>query len=259
MRFSVITVAFNNLAGLRATQASIEWSRPALFEWIVIDGASTDGTAQYLATLHAPNVRYVSERDGGIYEAMNKGLALASGEYCIFMNGGDLFAGPDVLADIDRLIGDSAPVLIYGDSVEYAGQARWQKPARDPRWNFYSMFTHHQSIFYRRQAIAGGYDTASYRFGGDWALTARVLRHWPRRVLRYPGTVCCFERDGITQRDDRRATINAEHWRILRREIGLSPPVALFVWYLKRSTNGFRRLFPRVYNLLRFREVGKRC
>ena len=111
-RFSVITVCRNEALNIRATCESIISQGFEDFEWIVIDGASTDGTLDILHE-YAENIGVlISEPDTGIYDAMNKGAARAAGEYLIFMNGGDRFASTEALH-----LASEAPraQLLYGD------------------------------------------------------------------------------------------------------------------------------------------------
>ena len=254
MRFSVITVAFNNLSGLRATMESIDWRRCDLFQWIVVDGGSSDGSPEFLSRLAKLNFSFVSEPDRGIYDAMNKGIRMGVGQYCIFMNAGDCFAEGDVLARVDEMLGDRSPHIVYGDAIERDGDERWFKAARNPEKNFYSMFTHHQSIFYRSDLLRGGYDL-TYRFSADWAMTAHILATPGCDWLRFPGPVCLFERGGVSQSDDYRALIDREHWRICREESRLNPLSALLVWRVKRGFNALRRRFPHFYDQLRFKAL----
>ncbi|WP_256741123.1 glycosyltransferase, partial [Cronobacter sakazakii] len=93
MLLSVITVAWRNYEGVVKTWQSLAHLAQAPeieFEWIVVDGGSNDGTAQFLHDLDGQyNLRYVSEKDNGIYDAMNKGIAMANGRFAIFLNSGD--------------------------------------------------------------------------------------------------------------------------------------------------------------------------
>jgi hypothetical protein len=82
--FSIITITRNNASGLQETMRSISHQRFGDFEWIVIDGASGDGTTELLREAGLPQLSWLSEPDGGIYDAMNKGLARAGGAYCPF-------------------------------------------------------------------------------------------------------------------------------------------------------------------------------
>lgn len=251
MLFSVVTVTFNNLEGLQQTATSLP-TGCRLYEWIIIDGASQDGTAAWLRHQNREDLVWVCEPDCGIFDAMNKGIARARGEYVIFMNAGDTFASHAVLPALAALLGPARPDLIYGDSIErdMTGGA-WFKPARNPSWNRYAMFTHHQSIFYRRDRLAAGYDPA-YRFAGDWSLTSQILAYPERQLLRFPGVVCHFLRGGVSQRNEHRQQINEEHWRILRQEYRLALPLALFLYHGKLLANHFRNALPRLYDRLRF-------
>ncbi|VDC33963.1 glycosyltransferase family 2 protein [Pseudogemmobacter humi] len=254
MLFSVVTVTFNNLEGLRQTAASL----PAdcrLYEWIVIDGASRDGTAAWLSSQNRQDLLWVSEPDSGIFDAMNKGIMRARGDYVIFMNAGDAFASDDVLPALAAFLGTARPDLLYGDSIERdMTGGTWLKPARSPAWNRYAMFTHHQAILYRRDRLAAGYDPA-YRFAGDWSLTSRILACPGRQVLHFPGVICHFLRGGVSQRNDHRRRINAEHWRILRQEYRLALPLALLLYHGKLLANRFRHALPRLYDRIRFSDM----
>lgn len=251
LRFSIITVVYNNVEGLTKTFGSINWLEADLFEWVVVDGGSCDGTTEYIKGKNLKNIVYISEPDTGLYDAMNKGIRVSSGEYCIFMNGGDLFADGSVLKNVDQCIGVKTPLLVYGDSLEYYGRSIWLKKARSPKFNCYSMFTHHQAIFYRRVDLCDGYDL-SYRYGGDWALTTRLLRKAQGNLLFVDRPICRFLRGGITQRQDRRAEIDAEHWRICREEMQLGRISAWLVWSTKRLVNKIRCYFPKLYDIVRF-------
>lgn len=101
-RFSVITVTRNDLPGLRRTWASLATQTFGNFEWVVVDGASTDGTAEWLGSLVDPRVKWISEPDCGIYDAMNKGLRIAEGALLQFLNASDCLASIDVLELVDR-------------------------------------------------------------------------------------------------------------------------------------------------------------
>ncbi len=96
MLLSIITVAFRNLEGIvktpSASLAHLAQADDIAFEWIVVDGGSNDGTREYLENLNGIyNLRFVSEPDNGIYDAMNKGIAMAQGKFALFLNSGNIF------------------------------------------------------------------------------------------------------------------------------------------------------------------------
>ena len=102
VRLSVVTICLNPGEALQRTVESIA-ALAGSMEWIVVDGGSTDGTQERLRALSRPPDRLLSERDSGIANAFNKGIALATGDAICFMNAGDEFAGPDALTGlVDR-------------------------------------------------------------------------------------------------------------------------------------------------------------
>ncbi len=239
--FSLVTITKDNLGGLRATAQSLPPPNPDLYDWIVIDGASQDGTQAFLNTTHA---HWISEPDGGIYDAMNKGIGRTRGEYLLFLNAGDRLHSADTLTKIENAIGPSRPDFIYGDSLE-AGR---YKPARPHSKLAKGMFTHHQAMLYRREALGNlRYDT-SYKIAADYDFTAHFLylRHPPtcsedpfisprkRRngssafaeddgmIKKLTLPICIFEPGGVSQQN---ATIGRREQFEIRKKLGLCSPI----------------------------------
>lgn len=104
MKLSIITINYNNRTGLERTLQSVENQNTRDFEHVIIDGASTDGSAEDIRKYaeNKPNVIWVSEPDSGIYNAMNKGAKLASGEYLLFLNSGDDLYSSHVVQDFNK-------------------------------------------------------------------------------------------------------------------------------------------------------------
>jgi glycosyltransferase involved in cell wall biosynthesis len=100
MKLSIITICFNDLDGLKKTVESVRIQTFKDYEFLIIDGDSTDGTKDYLLAQSSTVTQFVSEKDSGIYDAMNKGIKLAKGEYCLFLNSGDFLADAQVLNDV---------------------------------------------------------------------------------------------------------------------------------------------------------------
>lgn len=129
MTISVITINRNSREGLLKTIRSVASQTVQPDEFIIIDGASTDGSADLL-TEYSESITYsVSEPDKGIYNAMNKGIAAAKGEYCIFMNSGDCFCGPDVIQRLkDSGVSED---IICGNARILEDPPRIKKPFED--------------------------------------------------------------------------------------------------------------------------------
>lgn len=180
---SVLVVCRNALADLRITLDSVRAQTFTFYETVVVDGASTDGTPRYLKQLGAEwreqgrTLRWISEPDAGIYDAMNKALALARGQYVWYVNAGDAIYDAGTL---QSLLGQGGTAdVFYGPTVLVDAQRHPVKttdvPDRlTPRSMRWGMAVSHQSFLVRR-ALAGPYDT-SYRLVADhdWILSCLV-------------------------------------------------------------------------------------
>jgi putative colanic acid biosynthesis glycosyltransferase len=164
---SVITVVRHDAVGLGRTMDSVASQTFHRREYIVVDGASTDGTRELLQRRSSEVSRWISEPDGGIYAAMNKGIRLASGEYVCFMNAGDRFASEDTLS---RML-DPAPrtELLWGDCIIESGAHEEYDSARDVlKYLHRQMTVSHQSLFVRRDALNRRPFDESFRIAADY-------------------------------------------------------------------------------------------
>ncbi len=115
MKLSVITINYNNASGLQKTTDSVLEQTWNNFEYIVIDGGSTDGSKEYIENYNDKLTYWVSEPDKGIYNAMNKGIEKANGEYLLFLNSGDYLNNPHVIEKL--LQGSNNEDIVYGDII----------------------------------------------------------------------------------------------------------------------------------------------
>jgi len=169
--FSIIVPCRNAAATLARTLASVSAQTEGDRELIVVDGASSDGSAEILAARRAEITRLVSEPDAGVYAAMNKGVRLASGAWLLFLGANDALLAPDVLARVRAGIG-GAKGGVYCGEAEYADGRVWLAP-RAPHVK-YRNFMHHQSSFYHRSLFAGdGYDER-FRIQADYDFNLRL-------------------------------------------------------------------------------------
>lgn len=140
MLLSIITVAFRNLEGIVKTHASLAHLAQVediSFEWIVVDGGSNDGTREYLENLNGIfNLRFVSEPDNGIYDAMNKGIAMAQGKFALFLNSGDIFH-QNAANFVRKLKMQKDNVMITGDALLDFGDGHKIKRSAKPGWYIY--------------------------------------------------------------------------------------------------------------------------
>lgn len=191
IRITVVTVAFNAREALEITIKSVAGQDYANLEYIVIDGGSADGSLEVIERHAADITRWVSEPDRGIYDAMNKGVAMATGDYCIFMNAGDTFVAPDtvntVVAGMER-----SDDVVYGDIVKNGVL----KPSLSPR-NCHKMFYCHQSAFTSTACLlAFPFDTA-HRYSADFK-QAKQLILAGKRFRHLPVAVAHFDTHGVS-------------------------------------------------------------
>ena len=114
-KISVITVCYQAVKTIAATIQSVLEQTDADMEYVIVDGGSTDGTLDRIRAVSDSRIQLISERDQGIYDAMNKGVRLCSGEYVIFINAGDLFADREVLHTAGQAMGRGKPDSLYGE------------------------------------------------------------------------------------------------------------------------------------------------
>jgi putative colanic acid biosynthesis glycosyltransferase len=256
VRFSVITIALNDLVGLRATKTSIDAQTLSDFEWIVVDGGSIDGTLEYLRQLDQPNCRWTSEPDDGLYYAMNKGLERATGEYAIFMNSGDRLAGKDVLARADKLLAQSEQPadLLFGDAYEETASGKLLlKPARSVDAIKRGMFTHHQAMMYARKAIGSMRYDCRFRMAADYHFTCRLLSRGARSL--YVGfPICIFQRAGFSESH---AEIGRREGLAVQKEVLRLGPVRRTYNHASFLASALMRTYMRsFYNRLRYRQAA---
>jgi glycosyltransferase involved in cell wall biosynthesis len=197
--FSVVTICRNERTRIEKTiQSVLSQTHPGV-EYVVIDGASVDGTLDIVQTYRANLTYFASEPDRGIYNAMNKGAAVASGDYLLFMNSGDHFASDDVLQRVsDAGLGDD---VIFGYVMNPEGIPKKRLgPARfEPLAYLASSTLPHQATFMRRQLFdeLGGFNE-SYRIVADYELLVRAAR-LRRSSFRYlPLCISIYDETGVS-------------------------------------------------------------
>ena len=169
--FSIITVVYNTKEDLKKTTESIQNQTFKNFEHVIIDGDSNDDTLEYIKSLEYNNVTYISEKDNGIYDAMNKGINLASGEYLLFLNAADTFTSDDVLKNITQGIEKENPKIIYGGANVCSEDGKFLSNLKSLILNkknlnrYATRVVCHQSIFVHKSVVKPYSD--EYRLKGE--------------------------------------------------------------------------------------------
>lgn len=223
---SVITITFNAARTLERTIASVERQDYKAIEYIIVDGGSTDGTLQIVGRHERTVSRCISEPDDGIYFAMNKGLAAATGEYVWFLNAGDEFAQPSTLSSV--MAAAAGADVVYGDTVVTAldgsviGGRRLAPPDSLTADSFRDgMLVCHQA-FVPRRSLCAPYDT-SFRFSADYDWCLKILLK-ARSVVNARQVVVRFLDGGFTKSHIVEGL--RERFTIMSRQFGFFPTLA---------------------------------
>lgn len=257
IRFSVVTITYNAERVLQRTFDSVLSQTYEGVEHLIVDGASKDGTVllaeQYKAKSDASEsghkVIILSEPDHGIYDAMNKGLTQASGDYIVYMNAGDFFPHADTLEKIvqhcqlNEQPTDELPGVLYGNTDIVDGEGHFLHPRRlQPpaklTWKSFrnGMLVCHQA-FYARTDIAKNqqYDTR-YRFSADVDWCIRVMKETERMGLALCNTkmvVANYTEEGATTQNHQASL--KERFDVMRRHYGLFTTLVMHAWFVIRS------------------------
>lgn len=253
----IATISYNNLIGLIRTYESIckiDMCDDINISWIVVDGASKDGTVEWLNKIK-PGFEYVwlSEKDSGIYNAMNKCISIlpCDNSYTIFMNSGDEFANSNFLKEFSRLAPSSTAVL--GDAFMAPIDSEvYLVKSRQVSLAWLGMPTSHQAMFFRNDFIKETMYDESFRLSGDYDLYCKsVVRshseHNPIVQLNVP--VCVFYLDGVSVK--KRINALKENYRTRRNVLNLSILFSSILYVAHFFHHYFKMCFPRLMRFIR--------
>ncbi|MBK8805458.1 MAG: glycosyltransferase [Bacteroidales bacterium] len=259
MLFSVITVTWNNLEGIKATHASLLGQDSKNWEWIIIDGNSTDGTKEWLKQLNLSACRWVSEPDSGIFDAMNKGISKAEADYIIFMNAGDEFYADNTLSDIENQIAKQTtkPLFIYGDAIDFTTEGNsFLKKAKSHKLLYKTMFTSHQSMFFNR-TFGEKHNVRyplEYKITGDYAYIALFLKNISNdsAVLKLDFPFCRFLLGGTNEIHRYKAL--KEDYKIRREIMGMGYVNAKKLYVMHFLHTKIKKNIPVIARILRYKK-----
>lgn len=233
--FSIITITYNAAETLAATLQSVAAQTFKGYEYIVVDGASKDDTVQ-MVQQSGLATKMVNEPDKGLYDAMNKGLRMAEGEYLIFLNAGDAFHAPDTLQCIAEAIGNNRPGVVYGETAivdaerKFVMMRRLRAPERLTWRSFKSgMLVCHQAFIARRD-IAPEYDL-QYRYSADVDWCIRCMKQTDE-LLNTHLTLIDYLNEGVTTRHHRASL--KERYAVMCKHYGTLPTALRHVGFAFR-------------------------
>ena len=262
MILSIITINYNNAAGLEKTMQSVLSQTSDDFEYVVIDGGSNDGSLDVIKRFEkefGTRINWVSERDKGIYNAMNKGIRKAQGEYLEFLNSGDCLVDDQV---VERMVGElikrNYPSIIYGNMLKSMPDG---KILRDRCFagevitlqGMYHGCLNHSPAYIRASLFEkyGLYDE-SLRICSDWKWYVSAIVLGTERPEYVDTDVTLFDMTGISETN--KGLLDSERSALLREMIPSGILADYDKWY--SSVNMIKRLskYPAVFNLVRFME-----
>lgn len=238
MKISIITVTYCAEATLERTLQSVAEQTYTDIEHLVIDGASKDGTLAIARRF--PHVKVVSEPDRGLYDAMNKGIGLATGEFLCFLNAGDRLHSADTIARV-AAAAESNTAVVYGDTaiVDGNGQFLHRRRLAPPErltWRSFrqGMLVCHQA-FYVNRAVVQPYDL-HYRFSADFDWCIRCMKEGERRGMRNVEVkeyVADYLNEGMTTANHKASLL--ERFGIMVRHYGWVSTIAQHIWFVARA------------------------
>lgn len=222
-KLSVITIVYNNVRDIERTVSSVLNQTYPNIEYIVVDGDSTDGTLEILKKYESRLSKLITEKDKGIYDAMNKGLAAATGDYVLFMNSGDELYAPDTVEKVFAAADDAdiyyGETEIYDEQWQPLGRRRHRVPERFHWRSFrYGMNVCHQAIYIKR-SLTEAYDL-QYQLSADIDWVIRAAKK-SRKAVKVEGYVAKYLEGGMSKKRHRQSLM--ERFAIFSKHYGLMP------------------------------------
>ena len=250
---TIATVTYNAEATLQRTLDSVAAQDYARIEHLIIDGLSTDRTLSLVQRYVEQNnnrhqIRLTSEPDEGLYDAMNKALSMAMGEYIVFLNAGDKLHSGDTISKVVacanwRKGNGKNPAVLYGetDLVDNAGQFIRHRRLSAPEnlsWKdfLYGMLVCHQSFYVRTDIAKSESYNLSYRYSADYDWCIRIMKKAAKRRLRITNTnliLTDYLNEGMTTKNHRKSLI--ERLKLMAQHYGWLKAIAAHCWFIIRA------------------------
>lgn len=212
-KLSIITINYNDKKGLQKTIESVISQTWKDFEFIIIDGGSYDGSVEILNQYQTKINHSISEKDTGVYNAMNKGIKIASGDYLIFMNSGDIFVDANVLFKINNKL-DFGTSILYGKS-NYSKEGIYDRSETPPtKLSFYFFFIsglNHQATFIKRALFFKYFlYNEEYKICSDWEFFIYTICKGNESYEFIDEFICDYDLSGISANPDNQKLYHLE-------------------------------------------------
>lgn len=235
LKFTIITCTYNAAPTIERTILSVDNQTYQNIEHLIIDGASKDDTLKVASI--SKRAKVVSEPDKGLYDAMNKGIRLATGDYLIFLNAGDKFHSPDTLLQVAEMLNGDEDV-IYGETAlvdndgKFIKMRRLQAPKK-LNWKSFQkgMLVCHQAFWVKRELALQTLYNLKYRYSADVDWCIRIMKQ-SEVLFNTNETLIDYLSEGLTTAN-RKASLK-ERFAIMQDHYGLLRTIANHIWFLVR-------------------------
>lgn len=255
IKFSIITCTYNASEVLQRTLDSVMSQTWWQIEHIIVDGASKDSTMAMAEAYRRRSAEeetehdiiIKSEPDRGLYDAMNKGLQLATGDYVVFLNAGDVLPTDETLENISNDVNERSdgrlPAVLYGDTNIVDNNGELLRPRRlvppdDLSWRSFrhGMLVCHQAFYVRTDIAKAEPYNLKYRFSADVDWCIRVMKRAEKEglpLLRLPEVVVNYLDGGMTNKNHRASLI--ERFNVMSHHYGLMSTILMHIWFVARA------------------------
>lgn len=255
IKFSIITCTYNASEVLQRTLDSVMSQTWGQIEHIIVDGASKDSTMAMAEAYRRRSAEeetehdiiIKSEPDRGLYDAMNKGLQLATGDYVVFLNAGDVLPTDETLENISNDVNERSdgrlPAVLYGDTniVDNNGELlrpRRLAPPDNLSWRSFrhGMLVCHQAFYVRTDIAKAEPYNLKYRFSADVDWCIRVMKRAEKEglpLLRLPEVVVNYLDGGMTNKNHRASLI--DRFNVMSHHYGLMSTILMHIWFVARA------------------------
>jgi glycosyltransferase involved in cell wall biosynthesis len=213
-RLSIITINFNNISGLRKTIESVTNQTFSDYEYIIIDGGSTDGSIEVIQKYADKIAFWVSESDNGIYHAMNKGISVAKGEYCLFLNSGDEFNSSNVLSINIRYL-FSEDVICFDSIIRGNVDTLTRHPDVITASFLWNSNLCHQSTFIKTELLTRYLYDEKLKIVADWKFFILAFIKGDATYRKVNNILTVFHSDGISSKPENFKLIEFERNSVL--------------------------------------------
>lgn len=255
IKFSIITCTYNASEVLQRTLDSVMSQTWGQIEHIIVDGASKDSTMTMAEAYRRRSAEeetehdiiIKSEPDRGLYDAMNKGLQLATGDYVVFLNAGDVLPTDETLENISNDVNERSdgrlPAVLYGDTNIVDNNGELLRPRRlvppdNLSWRSFrhGMLVCHQAFYVRTDIAKAEPYNLKYRFSADVDWCIRVMKRAEKEglpLLRLPEVVVNYLDGGMTNKNHRASLI--ERFNVMSHHYGLMSTILMHIWFVARA------------------------